>query len=137
LARIGAVCAAAEVVAWAAQSKSTESRDALQVCEPHLDLLALALRLLEGLGPGQGTGNVASGWVLIAWNLAKRNLRTALRSEFATCRGGAFWSDREVWCADLVFSLCEVLHHRTRLSMADSEARLRLAFGRFEDRNRP
>ena len=54
------------------------------MCEPHLDLLALAPRLLEGLGPGEGTRNITSGFVLIAWNLAKWDLRTALGSEFAT-----------------------------------------------------
>jgi len=54
------------------------------VCEPHLDLLALPSRLLERLGPGEGTRNIPSGFVLIAWNLAKWDLRTAQRSEFAT-----------------------------------------------------
>jgi hypothetical protein len=54
------------------------------VCKPHLDLLALAPRLLKDPGPGERTRNVTRGFVLIAWNLAKQDLRTALRSEFAT-----------------------------------------------------
>jgi hypothetical protein len=37
----------------AAQSKPTEPQDALQVREPHLDLLAIAARLLEALGAGE------------------------------------------------------------------------------------
>jgi hypothetical protein len=41
-----------ELVLWAArtsQSKPAETENALQVSEPHLDALALAARLLEGL----------------------------------------------------------------------------------------
>jgi hypothetical protein len=45
--------------------------------EPHLDLFSLTPRLLEGLGAGEGTRNITSGFVLIAWNPAKRSLRTA------------------------------------------------------------
>jgi hypothetical protein len=37
----------------AAQSKPIEPQDALQVGEPHLDLLTLAPRLLEALGAGE------------------------------------------------------------------------------------
>jgi hypothetical protein len=37
----------------------------------------------ERLGPCEGTRNIASGFVLIAWNLAEGDLRTALRSKFA------------------------------------------------------
>jgi len=61
----------------AAQSKPTEPQDALQVREPHLDLFALTPRLFEGLGAGEGASNITSGFVLIAWNPAKRALRTA------------------------------------------------------------
>jgi hypothetical protein len=43
---------------WAAQSKPTEPQDALQVREPHLDLLALTPRLLEALGASERPGNV-------------------------------------------------------------------------------
>jgi len=53
------------------------------VREPHLDLFALTPRLFEGLGAGEGTSDIASGFVLIAWNPAKRALRTAQRFEFA------------------------------------------------------
>jgi hypothetical protein len=38
---------------WATQSKSTEPQDALQVCEPHLDLLALPSRLLKALSASE------------------------------------------------------------------------------------
>jgi hypothetical protein len=55
----------------AAQSKSTEPQDAFQVCEP------LTPRLFEGPGAGKGTSNIPSGFVLAAWNPAKRGLRTA------------------------------------------------------------
>jgi hypothetical protein len=34
----------------ATQSKPTEPQDTLEMCEPHLDLLALTPRLLEALG---------------------------------------------------------------------------------------
>ena len=34
---------------WTTKSKPTEFQDALQMCEPHLDLLALASRCLEAL----------------------------------------------------------------------------------------
>jgi hypothetical protein len=45
--------------ARAAQSKPTEPQDALQVREPHLDLLALTPRLLEALGTSERPGNVS------------------------------------------------------------------------------
>ena len=44
---------------WTTQSKPTELQDALQVREPHLDLLALMSRLLEALGASERPGNVA------------------------------------------------------------------------------
>ena len=43
----------------AAQSKPTEPQDAFQVGEPHLDLLALAARLLEALGAGERPGDIS------------------------------------------------------------------------------
>jgi type IV secretion system protein TrbE len=36
--------------------------------------------LLEGLGPNEGTRNITSGFVLIAWNLTKRDLRIAAQT---------------------------------------------------------
>jgi hypothetical protein len=53
------------------------------VREPHLDLLAFSSRPVEPIGASQGPGNIARGFVPVAWNLAKRDLWTALRSEFA------------------------------------------------------
>ena len=56
-----------------------------QVCEPHLDLLALAPRLLEEHRCRPATGNVPC--VLCAdvtWNFSKWVLRTAQGFEFAT-----------------------------------------------------
>jgi hypothetical protein len=47
----------------ATQSEPTELQDALQVCEPHLDLLALPLRLLKVLGASERPGNV-SGMIM-------------------------------------------------------------------------
>ena len=41
--------------AQATQSKPIEPEDALHMCKPHLDLLALPTRLLEGLRIGQRT----------------------------------------------------------------------------------
>ena len=41
---------------WTTQSKPAELQDALQVREPHLDLLALTSRLLEALGASEATG---------------------------------------------------------------------------------
>ena len=56
--------------AWATQSQPTEPQDALQVCEPHLDLLALAPRLFEALGANERPGNVAGALMDIARDLA-------------------------------------------------------------------
>jgi hypothetical protein len=61
----------------AAQSKSAEPENTLQVREPHLDFLALTPRLLESVSAGEGTSNIARGFVLMARNPAKRELRTA------------------------------------------------------------
>ena len=44
---------------WTTQSKSAELQDALQVRKPHLDLLALAPRLLKVLGANERSGDVA------------------------------------------------------------------------------
>ena len=55
---------------WAAQSKPTEPQDALQVCEPHLDLLALTPRELEALGASERPGNVSGMLMDIARDLA-------------------------------------------------------------------
>jgi hypothetical protein len=35
---------------WTKQPQATEPQDALQMCKPHLDLLALASRLLKARG---------------------------------------------------------------------------------------
>ncbi len=69
--------------AWATQSKSTELQDALQVCEPHLDLLALTSRLLKALGASERPGNVSGMLVDVARDLASWFLWTALRFERA------------------------------------------------------
>src|SRR3954453_5736376 len=44
----------------AAQSEPTKLQDALQVCEPHLDLFALTPRELEALGASERPGNVST-----------------------------------------------------------------------------
>ena len=44
---------------WTAESKPAELQDALQVRKPHLDLLALAPRLLKVLGANERSGDVA------------------------------------------------------------------------------
>jgi hypothetical protein len=59
---------------WATQSKPTEPQDALQVCKPHLDLLALAPRLLEALGASERPGDVSGMLVDVARNLARWEL---------------------------------------------------------------
>src|SRR3954467_8438598 len=69
---------------WATQSKPTEPQDALQVCKPHLDLLALAPRLLEALGASERPGNVSRVFMDVARDLARWILWTALRFEWAT-----------------------------------------------------
>jgi hypothetical protein len=45
------------------QSKPAELQDAFQVREAHLDLLALASRLLKLFGAGERSDNVAGGFV--------------------------------------------------------------------------
>jgi hypothetical protein len=68
---------------WTTQSKPTELQDALQVCEPHLDLLALMSRLLEAPGASERPGNVSGVLVDIARDLARWFLWAALRFEWA------------------------------------------------------
>jgi hypothetical protein len=55
---------------WTTQSEPTELQDALQVCKPHLDLLALMPRPFEALGASQHPGNVSGMLMDIAWDLA-------------------------------------------------------------------
>jgi hypothetical protein len=57
-------------VSWAAQSEATELQDALQVCEPHLDLLALMPRPLEAFGASERPGNISGMLMDIAWDFA-------------------------------------------------------------------
>jgi hypothetical protein len=66
-----------------AKSKPAELQDTLQVCEPHLDLLAFAPRLLEALGASEGTSNVPGVLMDIARDLALWVFRAALRFERA------------------------------------------------------
>jgi hypothetical protein len=48
-----------------------------EVCEPHLDLLALTPGLLEALGANERPGNVSGVLMDIARDLTKRDFRTA------------------------------------------------------------
>ena len=68
---------------WTTQSKPAEFQDALQVREPHLDLLAFPSRLLESLGAGERPGNVSGVFMDVARDLARWFLRAALRFEWA------------------------------------------------------
>jgi hypothetical protein len=54
----------------ATQSEPTELQDALQVCKPHLNFLALIPRPLEALGASQRPGNVSGMLMDIARDLA-------------------------------------------------------------------
>src|SRR5688572_33144878 len=67
----------------AAQSKASHLEDAFQVGEQHLDTLALAARLFEGGGAGEGTGKVAGAFVQAAWDLSSRCVGTASPFELA------------------------------------------------------
>ena len=55
---------------WTAQSKPAELEDALEVRKPHLDLLALAPRLLKVLGANERSRDVAGVLMDIARDLA-------------------------------------------------------------------
>jgi hypothetical protein len=55
---------------WTVQSKPAELQDALEVRKPHLDLLALAPRLLEVLGANERSGDVAGMLMDITRDLA-------------------------------------------------------------------
>src|ERR1700676_1640095 len=55
----------------------------LEVCEPHLDLLALVARSVELGRPHQRAGEIASVLVDVSCDLAKEHPRTALRLEWA------------------------------------------------------
>ena len=68
---------------WTAQSKPAEPQDALEVRKPHLDLLALAPRLLKVLGASERSGNVAGMLMDIARDLARWLLWAALGFERA------------------------------------------------------
>jgi hypothetical protein len=68
---------------WTTQSKPTKLQDALQVREPHLDLLALMSRLLEALGANERPGNVSGVLMDVARGLARWFLWAALRFEWA------------------------------------------------------
>jgi hypothetical protein len=63
--------------------KSTEPEDALQMSEEHLDLLSLATRDGVGLGLGDRTGLVASGFMNRARDFARRYVQAALGLERA------------------------------------------------------
>ena len=52
--------------AWTSQPEPTEPQNALQVCEQHLDLLAITTCLGKRLRLGECTGNVAGFFVYIA-----------------------------------------------------------------------
>ena len=64
---------------WTTKSKPTELQDALQVCEPHLDLLALTSRRLEALGTSERPGDVPGVLMYVARDLARWFFWTALR----------------------------------------------------------
>jgi hypothetical protein len=53
-----------------AKPKLTKPEDALQVRESHLDLLALASRLLKALSTSERPGHVSGVFVDVARNLA-------------------------------------------------------------------
>jgi len=55
---------------WTAQSKPAELQDALEVRKPHLDLLALAPRLVDVLGANERSGDVAGMLMDITRDLA-------------------------------------------------------------------
>ena len=63
-------------------------KDALQVREQHLDLLAIAARLLIGGGLGHGAGNVTCRLMNVSRDLAARRLRAASRLERASAAIG-------------------------------------------------
>ena len=65
------------------QSKPAELQDALQVREPHLDLLALTSRLLEALGASERPGDVPGALMYVARDLARWFFWTALWFERA------------------------------------------------------
>src|SRR5580704_6405151 len=62
--------------AQASQPKPVEPEDALHMRKSHLDLFALAARLLEGLGVGQRPDAVAHILVDISCDLANDRCRT-------------------------------------------------------------
>jgi hypothetical protein len=65
------------------QSKSPEPEDTLQVREPHLDALALATRLLEGIGASERSGDVTSALIDAARDPTLRCFWTASGFEIA------------------------------------------------------
>jgi hypothetical protein len=77
--------------AWASQPKSAESQNALEMGEQHLDALAITAGLLERLGFGQCTGDIAGVFMMVARNLPRGSVGTALhfeRTDIAIKLGG-------------------------------------------------
>jgi hypothetical protein len=56
------------------QSEATEPEDALEMGEQHLDALAVATGLLEGLGLGERSSHVAGVLVDVAQDPASRHV---------------------------------------------------------------
>ena len=63
---------------WTTQSKPFEFQDALQVCEPHLDLLPFTSRLLKAVGASERPGDVSGVLMDIARDLARWVLWTTV-----------------------------------------------------------
>ena len=65
------------------QPQSSHPKDTLQMGEQHLDLLAIAARLLVSSRLGNGAGDVSRRLVLMPRDLPARRLRAASRFEWA------------------------------------------------------
>ena len=67
---------------WATEAQSTEPEDALQMSEEHLDLLSFSTRDGVGLGLGDRTGLVTSGFM----NRGREMPREAFKVSSGPCK---------------------------------------------------
>jgi len=69
--------------ARAAKTQSVKPQNTLEVCEQHLDLLAITARLRERRHFGESSGDIACGLIDVAFDASRWHFGAALRFERA------------------------------------------------------
>ena len=102
---------------WTAQSEPVEPQDALQVCEPHLNALAIAPRLLEGFRVDERPGHIPGTLIDAARYLTRWRLWTASGFELAQIAIELASSLEELLVIDDRAGRRQVLAGRTRVDV--------------------